>query len=172
MSHWIWMTRWRYSAWRQTCTYRYQRNSSSFSSPLWSSLWIARELVEGSLVLLGQPLLVDVGDGGADKDLAGVMAPEDMRRMVWHVASLAELPIVMRKVGWLKGVVMFLLLISVIIAIILGGGFVITLAGAGVISHWLRSHPVQGYTITIVDPGSWAQISSFTSSFTSSSAAE
>ena len=45
-------------------------------------LLIARKLVEASFVLLDQPLLVNVGDGGAGKDLAGVMALEDMRRLV------------------------------------------------------------------------------------------
>ncbi len=64
-----------------------------------------------------------------------MMAQEDVRRLIGHVARLAKLPIVMGRIDWLKGGIMFVVLISVIIAISLGGGQVITLAGAVVIRH-------------------------------------
>ena len=63
------------------------------------------------------------------------MALEDVRRIVGHVARFAELPIVMGGVHWLKKGVMVVVLINVIIAVGLGRGHVVTLAGEAVIGH-------------------------------------
>ena len=85
--------------------------------------------------MLDQSLLVNVGDRGAGKDLAGVMAQEDARRTVGHVARLAELLIIMGKVHWLVQGIMVIVLISVVIAIGMGRGHVVIMAGAGVVRH-------------------------------------
>ena len=82
------------------------------------------------------------------------MAQEDVRRIVGHVASLAELLIVMGRVHLLKKGILVVVLISVIIAICLGRGHVVTFAGEGVVRLW--SKPIIVYTFfTLVDFSTW-----------------